>query len=102
MSATWLRETGDGSVILLLHVQPQAARTGFAGRHGDVIKLRLAAPPVGGKANSALRAFIADFCAVPRSAVTLLSGESSRSKRVRIESPTDGALARLRSLDTDT
>lgn len=98
MSAQWLREAGDGSVILLLHVQPNATRPGFAGRHGDAMKLRLAAPPVDGKANAALCAFIAEFCGVPRAAVTLVSGESSRSKRVRVEAPTAEALARLRGL----
>lgn len=101
MSAQWLREAGDGSVVLLLHVQPNAARTGFAGRHGDAMKLRLAAPPVDGKANAALRAFIADFCGVPRAAVTLVSGEGSRSKRVCIAAPTTAALARLRQLSSD-
>ena len=101
MSQDWLQDAGDGSIVLRLHVQPNAARTGFAGRHGDAMKLRLAAAPVDGKANAALCAFIADFCAVPKRAVTLLAGETSRTKRLRVEAPGSVALARLRRLEQD-
>lgn len=80
----WLREEGD-SVVLTLHIQPGAKTTGFAGRHGEAMKIRLAAPPVDGKANAALMKFLADYCAVPKSAVSLVSGQSARAKRVRIE-----------------
>lgn len=97
MSGVWLRETEDG-LVLTLHVQPGAKRTEFAGRHGDALKVRLAAPPVEGRANAALCSFLADYCGVPRSAVTLLAGETSRSKRVRIVAGADVA-ARLRALD---
>lgn len=93
----WLRQTDDG-VVLVLHVQPNARHTEFAGPHGEAMKLRLAAPPVDGKANSALLAFLAAFCEVPRAAVSLLSGESSRAKRVRIDGIDDTALTRLRRL----
>ncbi|MDR0633934.1 MAG: DUF167 domain-containing protein, partial [Azoarcus sp.] len=84
MEGDWLTESDDGSLILALHVQPGAKRTGFAGRHGNAAKVRLAAPPVDGKANAALCAFLAEICDAPKSAVTLLSGEASRAKRVRI------------------
>ena len=94
----WLRTDGDGA-ILTLHIQPGARTTGFAGRHGEAMKLRLAAPPVDGKANKALLAFLADYCAVPKSAVELLSGQSSRAKRVRIVGLGEDALARLMHLD---
>ena len=65
------------------------------------MKLRLAAPPVDGKGNAALRAFIADFCGAPSAAVTLVCGEGARSKRVRIVDPTAEALVRLRQLSYD-
>jgi uncharacterized protein (TIGR00251 family) len=55
----WLREDGD-ALVLALHVQPGARRTEVAGIHGDALKLRLAAPAMEGKANGALRAFLAD------------------------------------------
>lgn len=93
----WLRVAADGGVVLSLHVQPGAKQTGFAGLHGEAMKIRLAAPPVDGKANAALCAFLAQFCGVPKSAVTLLSGETSRAKRVRIAAPPPAALDRLRA-----
>ena len=52
--------------ILDLHVQPGASRSEFAGRHGERIKLRLAAPAADGKANAALVEFLAGHYGVPR------------------------------------
>ena len=66
-------------------MQPGAKRSAFAGRHGERIKLRLAAPPVEGKANAALIEFLADYFGVPRRNVTIVSGVKSRAKRVAIE-----------------
>jgi uncharacterized protein len=71
----------DGSLLLLLHVQPGAARTELAGLHGDMLKLRLAAPPVDGKANKAAVAFIAQLLRLPKSAVVIRSGLASRDKK---------------------
>lgn len=79
----WLRADGDG-VILTLHIQPGAKKTEVAGPHGDALKIRLAAPPVDGKANAALLAFIAAKVGVGRTAVELVSGQTARAKRVRI------------------
>jgi len=76
-----------GAVILNLHVQPGAKRTEVAGRHGDALKIRLAAPPVDGKANVELLRFLSDAFDVPLRNVTLVRGESSRQKIVRIEAP---------------
>ena len=82
----WLREDGD-ALILALHVQPGAKRTEVGGVHGEALKLRLAAPPVDGKANAALLRFLADAFGVPLRNVALLRGEASRAKQVRIEQP---------------
>ena len=82
MSA-WLRASGDG-VVLSLHVQPGAKRTEVMGLHGEALKIRLAAPPVEGKANECLVDFVADKLGVPKRQVTLVSGLSSRSKRVAV------------------
>ena len=68
-----------------MHVQPGAKRSEFAGKHGDRIKLRLAAPPVEGKANAALIEFLAGYFGVPKRNVSILSGVKSRTKRVAIE-----------------
>ena len=79
----WLRVDGD-DVILNLHIQPGAKKTEVVGLHGDALKIRLAAPPVDGKANEALLAFIAAKFGVGKTAVALVSGQTSRTKRVRI------------------
>lgn len=76
--------TGDGSLRLEVHVQPGAKSTEAVGMHGDRLKVRLAAPPVDGKANDALLAFVAESLGVPKSAVTLLRGQTSRQKTVGI------------------
>jgi uncharacterized protein (TIGR00251 family) len=72
-------------VILDLHVQPGASRSEFAGRHGERIKVRLAAPAVDGKANDALIEFLAAHYGVKRRDVRILSGLKSRQKRVQID-----------------
>jgi len=94
----WLRQDGAEALVLTLHIQPNAKRSEFAGRHGEAMKLRLAAPPVDGKANAALCAFLAEFCGVPKSAVVLVSGETSRAKRVRVARLTPEMMARLAAL----
>lgn len=72
-------------MILDLHVQPGASCSEFAGRHGERIKVRLAARAVDGKANEALIAFLSDHFKVPRRSVRILSGLKSRQKRVEID-----------------
>ncbi|MBL8454501.1 MAG: YggU family protein [Zoogloea sp.] len=91
----WLSRAADGSVLLTLHIQPGAKKTEIVGLHGEALKIRLAAPPVDGKANAALIAYLARVCGVSRSAVALVSGESARAKRVRITGAADEALAAL-------
>ena len=72
-------------MILELHVQPGASRTEFAGRHGERIKLRLAARALDGKANAALVEFLAAYYGVPKRNVRIEAGLKSRRKRVVIE-----------------
>lgn len=93
MSA-WLKEDGAG-VVLSLHVQPGAKKTEVAGLHGEALKIRLAAPPVDGKANAVLLAFLAEKVDVARAAVELVSGQSARTKRVRILGPTVAEVAAI-------
>ena len=82
--AVWLRRHGT-AITLTLHIQPGARRTEVAGLHGDALKIRLAAPPVDGKANAALIAFLSDLLNLPKSAVRLVSGQTSRRKIVEID-----------------
>lgn len=77
-------EATSRGVRIRLHVQPRASRTEAAGLHGDALKVRLAAPPVDGAANDALVRWIADELDVPRSAVALTAGLSSRAKTVEV------------------
>lgn len=89
---SWLL-ADDKGVTLRLHIQPGAKKTEVVGLHGEALKIRLAAPPVDGKANACLIAFLADQLGVAKSAVELLSGDSSRAKRVRVGGA-DSTLAR--------
>ena len=89
----WIVIAGEGGVILRLHIQPGAKKTEVVGLHGDALKIRLAASPVDGKANACLIAFLADQLGVAKAAISLVSGDTSRAKRVRIDG-VDPALAR--------
>jgi uncharacterized protein (TIGR00251 family) len=72
-------------VILEVHVQPGAKRSEFAGRHGERIKIRLAARAVDNKANDALVEFLAEHYQVPKNRVRIAAGLKSRQKRIVIE-----------------
>ena len=74
-------------LLLDCHLQPGARSIGFAGQHGERLKIRISAPPVDGKANEMLLAFLAKEFDVGRRQVSLLSGQQSRQKRVLIEAP---------------
>ena len=81
--AGWYRHKDD-VITLTLHVQPGAKRCEIAGLHGEALKIRLAAPPIDGRANEALLKFIAEIFAVPLRNVELLHGSQSRHKVVAI------------------
>jgi len=80
---TYLRGQADGnSISLVIHVQPKSSRTRITGLHGDALKLCITAPPVDGKANATVIQFFAKLFKVPKAAVTIASGETSRDKRL--------------------
>jgi uncharacterized protein (TIGR00251 family) len=72
------------STRLRLRVAPGAARASVVGRHGDAWKVRVAAPPEGGRANDAVVRLLAEALALPREAVTLVSGRGARDKIVEL------------------
>ena len=74
----------SGAVRIKLHVHPGAKRNGIAGFFGDSIKFDLQTPPVDGKANAALLKQFAKLIDCPKSAVSIISGESSRDKVLEI------------------
>jgi uncharacterized protein (TIGR00251 family) len=88
----WI-ERRKGSVLLALHVQPGARRTAVVGPHGNRLKVAVASPPAEGRANAALIAFLADRLDLPRSSISVVSGASSREKRLCLD--TDRAAAAI-------
>ncbi len=81
-----LSARAEGS-LLRLAVVPGAQRTGSDGLHDGCLRVRLAAPPVEGRANAALLAWLAHELHLPRRAVRLLRGDSSRRKQVELDAP---------------
>jgi uncharacterized protein (TIGR00251 family) len=73
-----------GGATFAVKVHPRARKNAVTGMVGDALKLALTAPPVEGKANQAVIEFFADLFAIPRSSVTIASGETSRNKIVRV------------------
>lgn len=90
----WLR-VNDRSATLTLHIQPGAKKTEIAGMHGESLKIRLAAPPVDGKANAALLLFLAERLGVAKSGILLKSGQTSRHKVLEILAPPSDIRQRL-------
>ena len=86
MTARWYHWKGN-DLVLEIHLQPGAAHDALAGTHGDRLKIRITAAPVDGKANDHLIRYLARLFDVPSSRVNLLSGRSSRIKRVCIHRP---------------
>lgn len=80
----FLHRQKDGAVLVDVHVMPNAARTQIQGLHDGALRVRLHAPPVDGKANLALQAWLAETLGVPKSAVELLRGATARRKQLRV------------------
>jgi uncharacterized protein (TIGR00251 family) len=81
-----------------VRVIPRARKTECAGFRGDLLVVRLAAPPVEGAANAALIEFLASSLHVPRRAVRIVGGEHSRQKRVAIDGVTSEHIRALTPL----
>lgn len=77
---------------IVLYCQPGAKQTQLVGTHDGKPKIQLKAPPVDGEANKALIAFLAQRCKVPKSAISIEMGTSSRTKRVAVEGVSDTEL----------
>ena len=78
-----IRDTPDGATFQV-KVQPRAKKNAIVGEVGEALKLALTAPPIEGRANQACIAFLAELLNVPRSSVTIATGQSSRNKVIRV------------------
>jgi uncharacterized protein len=79
-----IQETAAG-LTFAIRVQPRAKRNAIIGELGGALKLALTAPPVDGRANDACVKFLAETLDVHRNCITLVSGQSSRNKVVRVK-----------------
>ena len=79
--ADWLAETPEG-VVLSVKARPRSSRAGLDGFFDGAVKVRVRCAPVDGKANKELVETLADVFGLPKSAVVLLSGETSKTKRI--------------------
>jgi hypothetical protein len=92
-SSTFVSFAPDGSALIEIHVVPNAARTGPDGLHDGALRVRLKAPPVEGRANEALVAWLADTLDVRRAEIELVRGHTARRKRLRLAPAAAGRAA---------
>lgn len=86
-----IHDTPAGATFAV-RIHPRARKNAITGVAGDALKVALTAPPVEGKANQACIEFLAEFLNVPRASVTIVAGQSSRNKVVRIAGRTAAQL----------
>jgi uncharacterized protein (TIGR00251 family) len=79
-----LYEVDGDDIVLRVHAQPGAGRGAVVGRHGGALKVKVAAPPVEGRANAALVELLARTFGIKENQVSLSSGDSSRTKQFRL------------------
>lgn len=82
-----ITETSEG-VTIRLHLQPRSSRTEICGIQGDELKVRVTAPPVEDAANRLCIEFFAKTFKLPKSAVSIVSGQKSRHKRLHVSGTT--------------
>jgi uncharacterized protein len=91
-------EDRNGALIFAVRVTPRASRDAIEGEHQGALKVRLTAPPVDDRANEALRRLLAERLNVPVSAVRIVAGEKSRTKRVAVSGVMRAQIASLAEL----
>ena len=80
----FLSSRGDLDVILDLYVQPKASRSRIVGLHDKAIKLAVSSPPVDGRANKEVTAFMAKLFKLPKSSIEIISGHQGRRKKLLV------------------
>ena len=91
---TWITAVSDG-MVLSLHCQPGAKVSRVVGLHDERLKLQLNAPPLENRANEALVAWLATRLGLPRKQIEILSGQTSRQKRVLVRGASLDHIQRL-------
>ena len=81
-------EIHEGTLTLSIYVQPKSSKNMIVGPHGDSLKIKLTAPPVDGAANKMCVDFLAKLFKVPKSSIEIISGHTSRNKRLQIKAET--------------
>jgi uncharacterized protein len=89
----------EGAAIFSVRVQPRARKDEIAGEMGGALKVRLQAPAVENRANEALIEFLAQLLKTPKSAVRILSGDRSRTKRIEIRGVTQQQIRALLAVE---
>ena len=84
-------------ILLTVHLQPGAKSDAIFGLHGGALKIRIAAPAVDNKANTALVAFLSKWVGVPERHISILSGLRARRKRIAIVGRAEPVMAQLRT-----
>ena len=85
----------DGRITFEVRVVPRAARTELAGEMGDAVKVRVSSPPLDGAANAELIKFLAKILGVAKADVQIVSGQTSKTKRVQITGVTAEQLTKI-------
>lgn len=92
---SFLREVAENAIGLDLYIQPKAAKNAIRGLHGSELKLAITAPPVDGKANKAVIAFLAELFGVAKSSVSITGGQQSRHKHCVVHGVTRQEASRI-------
>ena len=85
----------DGAITFSVRVIPRSSRTEIVGEYDGALKVRLTLPPIDGAANAELIKLFAKELKVPKSSVRIISGETSKTKSIRIEGTTSFQLKKL-------
>jgi uncharacterized protein (TIGR00251 family) len=94
-----IKHTADG-LAFSVYVQPRASKAAIVGCHDNALKVKLTAPPVGGAANKQCVQVLAKALGLPKSAVTITSGQASRLKQISLTSIHGGfSPSEIRSLE---
>ena len=97
---TWHRLDADRNILCIaVYVQPNARRTEVVGKHGDSLKVRVAAPAVESRANTLLLEFLGEKLDVPASRMSITRGSRGRNKVVEVHAPGPVALSVIRDWD---